>query len=214
MKKRRLLLILTVFLLAGLSLTVFAAHEFLPDVYQGTMLLEVKGEKEWTVPYVGEGDGPDDHYRTIRRESVQITVPSLYIAIGLVADQAHPSVTLASAEYKYFRNGELLEYWDCPEQQVPPLHPLASYGTVVCMPYMDNYYVGCAPITLTGEHGVMVDVWEKEQDTYYTHEIQLSDIPLPESETLSGSRTIDLGDGLQAKLTWDFKPALDQLSDD
>ena len=211
---KKLPLILTAFLLVGLSLNVFAAGQFLPDVYQGTILLEVKGEKEWTVPYVGEGDGPDDHYRIIRRESAQITVPSIYVAIGVVTDQDRPCVTIASAEYKHFMNGELLEYWDCPEQQVPPLHPLASYGTVVCMPYMEQYYVVCGEIPLIGEHGVLYDGWQKEQDTYYIREIQLQDIPVPESETLSGSRTIDLGEGLQAKLTWDFKPALDQLSDD
>lgn len=204
---KRLPLILAIFLVAGFSLNVFAASQFLPEIYEGSMVLEVKGDKEWTVPYVGEGDGPDDHYRRIRHELVKITVPSLYLAIGLVANPERPCVTTASAEYKYFENGELKEYWDCPEQQVPPLHPLASYGSVVCMPYMDNYYVGCAPIPLVGEHGVIFDDWEKEQDTYYTHEIQLSDIPLPESENLSGSQNIDLGDGLQARLTWDFKPA-------
>ena len=211
---KKLPLILTIFLLVGLSLNVFAAGEFLPDVYQGTILLEVKGEKEWTVPYAGEGKGPDDHYRTVRRESVQITVPSLYVAIGLVADPARPSVTLARAEYKYFKNGELLEYWDCPEQQVPPLHPIASYGAVVCMPYMEQYVVVCAEIPLVGEHGVLYDGWQKKQDTYYTREILLEDVPVPESLALSGGRTIDLGDGVEAKLTWDFSPALDQLSND
>lgn len=211
---KKLPLILTVFLLVGLSLNVFAAGEFLPDVYQGTMLLEIKGEKEWTIPYVGEGNGPDDHYRIIRRESAQITVPSLYVAIGIVADETRPCVTLASAEYKYFENGKLIEYWDCPEQKVPPLTQLASYGAVVCLPFMEQYYVVSGEIPLVGEHGVLYEGWEKEQGTYYIHEISLTDIPVPESLALSGSRTIDLGDGLQAKLTWDFKPALDQLSDD
>jgi hypothetical protein len=172
---KRTPLILTIFLIAGLSISVLASDVSALTIYQGIMTLEVKGEREWISSFVGEYYGPDDHFRTTCRELIQITVPSFYISMGLVADQSRPSVVVASAEYKCFKNGNLVEYWDCPEQQVPPLHPLASYGAVVWVPGMAQYYVLYARIPLAGEHAVFNEGWVKEQATYYTHEIQLPD---------------------------------------
>lgn len=209
---RKLPIVLAALLLACLTLTVSAAPQMLPFIYEGTMTLEVSGENEWSVPYMGEGEGHDDQYRSTLHETLKIAVPSLYVMNGVVADQNRPCVTTGSTKYERYKNGELIEYWDCPIQDVPPLVALASYGVVLAPPNVGFYYVGCVSVRLKGEHGEFDGTaWKKAQGEYDTHEVQIPSIPLPaESERLTGRQTIELEDGLTALLTWDFKPSAEQ----
>lgn len=150
---RKLPIVLAALLLVCLSLTASAAPQMLPFIYEGTMTLEVTGASEWSVPYVGEGNGHDDQYVSSLHETLKITVPSLYVMNGVVADPNRPCVTTGSVEYKKHKNGALIEYWNCPTQNVPPMFALATYGVVLAPPNMGFYYVGCTSVQLKGEHG-------------------------------------------------------------
>lgn len=201
---------LAALLLACLCLTAFAAPKMLPDIYVGTMTLEVSGGKVWTVPYMGAGKGRDDEFRTSVRETLKVVMPSFYVMNGVVADMDHPCTTTGSADYKKIKNGELIEYWTCPVQSVPPLTPMSSYAAVLAPPNVGSYHVGCSEVPLKGEHGVFNGTtWNKKQADYYTREVQIPEVPLPATEHLAGKRTIDLGDGVKAELIWDFKPRAD-----
>lgn len=202
-----LILVLSAAAMAG------ASDEEIPDIYQGVTTLSTTGEREWTVTDMGEGGGKEHHCKETIRESAEVQVPAVYIRAGIPADPKQLGRARGSAERKLYIDGQLMEYWTCPDQIVPPMHNIAQWAYMIAIPMYDVYQLGLK-FDLKGEHGTYdkgTKTWRKEQRPYSLHGFDVKEISMPEeSDRLSGQKTEVFDGWIKATLFWDWKPAVTQ----
>lgn len=206
MKVRSLLAVFLFFAVASASVLAYDP----PDAFKGAVKLTVSGDKEWKVTEYGECGNQVVTYRNTISEYAEVVVP--YIASCGIADPSRPSTVTGRAEYIRYKDGTVIEYWKCKQQQVPT-PPYTLWAYVVALPGMPNYQTGITLQWLKGEHATFDDdghLLTKETGDYRPHIIDDIQLPVPEAtDRLTGQKDVMFEDWIKARLIWDWTPATD-----
>lgn len=189
----------------------------IPQVYRGTITVEINGERVWEVTEAGEC-GVDVVRHELRvMEKAEILIPPYYIMAGAQINQNDMGKGILSFHYEKHEYGKLMKIWTCADQVYQT--PSGCHYAGIAFISHDTYTVkfgGFWPYYPKGEcieYAGNGDIVYRGIDEYYGHEVVV-EAKLPSGgQRIFGVAEVPVDtmyedDWLVARISWDFSPLL------
>lgn len=187
----------------------------LPDAYQGTLSVSVKGEREWEVLLVGIGE-EYAHFREVVYETASVYVPEIILSVGTAYGQVIKATV--GWEYRRYEDHVLIEHRLYGERSIESqfcpcyihynkFNPYGSGTYTVAF----NGFEFLGPVGESSSYYSDGTLQRTEKASYEGHTFSF-EVPKPtETNRLTGSKTFspDGKDWVTVEVSWDFYPVSD-----